>query len=216
MAIFEIEWSRALNAFFVAVPGMLESGGAGSSAGESKSGRRAHRVSMHRRTSRSAFTLLELVLAISILSMLGAVVTPGVRNHLARARDARRLSDMKAVQEAIDRYYEDNHAYPPIGSAGAGGWDVSSDADFIPALVRGGYLHAHAADPLNTSASCYYYFVYPAGSYGCVSDGSFYVLALTAWETTAFASQHGGYFQCSGRNWNSEFAYVTGGGASFE
>jgi len=40
------------------------------------------------------------------------------------------------------------------------------------------------------------------------------VLGLRAFETADMALKNTGYFQCSARNWGSEFAYVTGGGAS--
>ena len=165
---------------------------------------------------RTGFSLLELLISISILSILAAVALPTLRTRLASARDARRLQDIKSIQQAIDQYFLDNRSYPAIGTSGPGGWDVSSDGDFIPLLVRGGYLPAVAQDPLNTGAYYYSYYLYPKGSYGCASDASFYVLGVKNFETADCAAKNKGWFQCSGRNWNNEFAYVTGGGASFQ
>ncbi len=171
---------------------------------------------MHRPRSVAAFSLLELVVSISILSILAAVALPRLTQHLAAARDARRLQDIKNVKQAIDQYFLDNRSYPALGTSGPGGWDVSSDGDFIPELVRSGYLSGVPLDPLNTGSFWYSYYVYPQGSYGCASEGSFYVLGIKSFETADCAAKNAGWFQCSGRNWNDEFAYVTGGGASFQ
>lgn len=163
-----------------------------------------------------AFSLLELVVSISILSILAAVALPHLTQHLASARDARRLQDVKNVKQAIDQYFLDHQAYPPVGTSGPGGWDVSTDGDFIPALVQSGYLASVPMDPLNTGNYAYYYYVYPQGSYGCASEGEFYVLGVKSFETADCAARNAGWFQCSGRDWNDTLAYVTGGGASFQ
>lgn len=171
---------------------------------------------MLRPRNAQAFSLLELVVAISILSILAAVAVPHLTQHLASARDARRLQDVKNVKQALDQYFLDHQSYPSVGTSGPGGWDVSSDGDFIPELVRSGYLGSVPMDPLNDGSHAYYYYVYPKGSYGCASEAAFYVLAVKSFETADCAAKNAGWFQCSGRNWNDEFAYVTGGGASFQ
>jgi type II secretion system protein G len=163
---------------------------------------------------RAGFTLIELVVVVVILAILAAVAVPRFTARLATARDARRLADVKSIQKAIDQYYIDRGAYP-AASAAVGGWDVSNDAAFITSLTQAGYLAEVPSDPINNATYNYRYFVYPAGSYGCVGAQPFYVIGLTNFETAAYVTKYPGYCRCTGRNWNAEFDYVTGGGASF-
>ncbi len=163
------------------------------------------------------FTLIELVVVISILAILSGVLVPRVTNHLKSARDARRLTDIRAVRNAIEQYYQDKGAYPTANANSSyGGWDVSNDGDFIRVLRDKGYLDEDAVDPINDTTYHYRYYVYAKGSYGCVGNTDFYVLGIRNFESSDFAVKNKGFFQCTGRNWNGEFAYVTGGGASLQ
>lgn len=170
---------------------------------------------MNKSTARAGFTLIELVVVISILAILAGALIPRVTNRMAQSRDARRLADVRAVKNAVDQYYIDKGYYPAaLQNAAYGGWDVSQDGDFIPTLISEGYLQSIPKDPINDDTYQYRYYVYDKGTAGCKSDGKFYVLGIRAFETADMALKNTGYFQCSGRNWASEFAYVTGGGAS--
>jgi type II secretion system protein G len=163
------------------------------------------------------FTLIELVVVISILAILSGVLVPRVSSHLESARDARRLTDIKALRSAIEQYFLDRGSYPPANANSLfGGWDVSNDGDFIRVLSEEGYLENDLADPVNDGTYHYRYYVYEKGSYACVGTGDYYVLGIRNFESDEFAARNRGYFECSGRNWNDEFAYVTGGGASMK
>lgn len=158
---------------------------------------------------------MELVVVVLILSVLGGALVPRVANRIAASRDARRLSDVRAVREAIEQFRVSEGRYPaPKKNASFGGWDVSHDGDFIPELVAKGYLREAPRDPKNDATYHYRYYVYEEDAYGCRGDGPFYVLGVRTFETEDMANENPGYFRCSTRNWNAEFAYVTGGGAS--
>jgi general secretion pathway protein G len=163
----------------------------------------------------SGFTLVEFIVAVSVLAILAGAVIPRVTNHLAGARDEQRLADIRAVQAAIEQFHRDKQRYPDARpNASYGGWDVSNDGDFIPELVQFGYLPAPARDP-GEDAGCFYaYFLYDRGTAGCASRGKFYVLGIKSFETASFAARNLGEFQCADRDWSAELAYVTGGGLS--
>ncbi|MCC7015127.1 MAG: prepilin-type N-terminal cleavage/methylation domain-containing protein [Planctomycetes bacterium] len=166
---------------------------------------------------RAGFTLIELIVVVLILAVLAGVLVPRVSNRLASARDTRRMEDITALRDAIEQYFLDEGSYPAASSnASFGGWDVSHDGDLIPNLVKGGYLKEVPADPLNDDTYHYRYYVYSNGSYGCVGSGSYYVLGIKNFETQDFATKNTGYFKCTGRDWNTEFDFVTGGGASYQ
>lgn len=167
--------------------------------------------------TRSGFTLVELIAVVLILAALAGVLVPRVSDRLAAARDARRLADIGRIRDAVERFFLDKGRYPaPAPNPAYGGWDVSNDGDLIPELVEAGYLERAPADPLNTDAYAYRYYVYSKSSYGCVGPGSYYVLGVRAFETPGYRDADSSSFGCVGRDWSTEFAYVTGGGACYQ
>lgn len=58
------------------------------------------------------FTLIELLVVIAIISVLSAVVLSSLNSARKKARDARRVSDMKTMQLALALYYNTNGSYP--------------------------------------------------------------------------------------------------------
>ncbi len=59
-----------------------------------------------------AFTLIELLVVIAIIGILSSVVLASLENARARARDARRMSDIRQIQNALELYYQTNNRYP--------------------------------------------------------------------------------------------------------
>ncbi len=172
---------------------------------------------MKNRPASQGFSLIELVVVISILAILAGVLVPRVTNHMQSARDARRLADVKTVRNAIEQYYMDKAGYPvPNMNSSYGGWDVSHDGNFISVLVNTGYLEEAPVDPINDATYHYRYYVYTAGSYGCKGNTSYYILGIRNFESADFASKNKGFFRCTSRDWGNEFAYVTGGGAHYQ
>lgn len=172
---------------------------------------------MHLPKRNQGFTLIELVVVISILAILAGALIPRVTERMARSRDARRLSDANAVKQAVETYYADKGQWPDANKNPAyGGWDVSHDNNFIQQLRDKGYLPDMAQDPINDNTYHYRYYVYNKGSYGCKGETKYYVLGVRNFETKDFADEHKGFFKCSGRNWGNEFDYVTGAGATFK
>jgi prepilin-type N-terminal cleavage/methylation domain-containing protein len=58
------------------------------------------------------FTLIELMMAIVILTLMSAIIYTNFASSRANSRDARRVSDIKLIQVALDNYYLQNGTYP--------------------------------------------------------------------------------------------------------
>jgi len=64
-------------------------------------------------TKKQGFTLIELLVVIAIIGILTAAGLASFSNAQAKGRDARRKEDLKAIQTALQLYYNDNHNFPP-------------------------------------------------------------------------------------------------------
>ena len=60
------------------------------------------------------FTLIELLVVISIIGILSSVVLASLNSARKKARDARRVSDIKQLQLALEVSFDENGAYPTV------------------------------------------------------------------------------------------------------
>ena len=134
------------------------------------------------------FTLIELLVVISIIGLLPSVVFASLSTERAKARDARRLSDMRQMQTALDLYYDKYNRYPNSDYLGCSSWDTSgagtgeTSGTFTTALVTEGFLPSHLKDPTtNDNCGNYRYYRYPAGYQDCPQ--AFYRLIIMDMET---------------------------------
>ncbi len=58
------------------------------------------------------FTLIELLVVIAILGLLATIVAVSLTSARARARDARRVSDIRQIELALELYYAAHSQYP--------------------------------------------------------------------------------------------------------
>ena len=58
------------------------------------------------------FTLIELVVVVSILAVLSGVLVPRIRGHVEATRDAERLDDLKTIRNAIEQFLMDRGTLP--------------------------------------------------------------------------------------------------------
>lgn len=68
-------------------------------------------------TRTSGFTLLELLVVISIIGILIAISVPAFATAQRQSRNARRLGDLKAVQNCLEQFYVANSSSYAGGSS---------------------------------------------------------------------------------------------------
>lgn len=64
-----------------------------------------------KRTTRG-FTLIELLVVIAIIGILASVVLASLNSAREKSRDARRISDVKQLQLALELYFDASSTYP--------------------------------------------------------------------------------------------------------
>lgn len=71
--------------------------------------------------NKKGFTLIELLVVIAIIGLLSTLAVVSLNNARGKARDARRVSDIKTIQTAMDLYKGD-HADDLTTIAGSANW----------------------------------------------------------------------------------------------
>jgi general secretion pathway protein G len=88
------------------------------------------------RSPRAGFTLIELVVVVSILGILAAIALPNYKNAIIQAKEAVLREDLYRFRDLIDQYQADKGKYPAS----------------LEALVEDGYLRKIPIDPFTRQA----------------------------------------------------------------
>jgi prepilin-type N-terminal cleavage/methylation domain-containing protein len=98
---------------------------------------------MNRR--RFGFTLVELIIVISVIGILAAVTVVGFSRYQADTRDARRESSAATISEALEKYYDENGEYPSCAA-------LEQDASIVTTEVLPGIQAAALVAPQSSSS----------------------------------------------------------------
>ncbi|MCU0679882.1 MAG: prepilin-type N-terminal cleavage/methylation domain-containing protein [Planctomycetes bacterium] len=63
-----------------------------------------------------AFTLIELLVVIAIIAIIATLSVLALSSAREKARDAKRIADIKQLRTALELYYNDANGYPPASS----------------------------------------------------------------------------------------------------
>ena len=99
---------------------------------------------------KQGFTLIELLVVIAIIGILSSVVLASLNSARQKSRDAKRVSDVKQLQLALELYFDSNGGYPSAVSTAT--------------LVTPGYIATIPTDPVGGGA-----YNYAALNAGCTS-----------------------------------------------
>ena len=109
---------------------------------------------------RRGFTLIELLVVIAIIGVLSTLAVVALNNAREKSRDAKRASDIKQVQTALQLYLNDNNGYPvavagvTLGSAGAA--SLSSTNGLAATVAGTTYMGQVPANPTPGGADYVY------------------------------------------------------------
>ncbi|KKT01153.1 MAG: hypothetical protein UW07_C0056G0003 [Candidatus Nomurabacteria bacterium GW2011_GWF2_43_8] len=117
---------------------------------------------------KEGFTLIELLVVVSIISLLSSIVMTSVNNARMKARDTRRIEDLRQIKIALELFFNTNGYYPQATCSG--GWDCngyrySKDTTWDSlATDLAPYIKTLPKDPINsacapwtTASTCYSY-----------------------------------------------------------
>ncbi len=84
----------------------------------------------------AGFTLMELLVVMTIIGILAAIAVPSYQRSLIRAREAVLMEDLYQIRRAIDAHFADKAKYP----------------DSLEGLVEARYLRGLPVDPFTREA----------------------------------------------------------------
>lgn len=104
----------------------------------------------HQKVRIRAFTLIEILIVVSIIGMLTGISTVSYSQFIKKSRDARRTTDLEQIRAQLELYRSKNNSYPQTISFGGPFCDQSGCAP-----AGNTYMQKIPNDPMPPNA--YYY-----------------------------------------------------------
>ncbi len=99
------------------------------------------------------FTLIEMLVVMTIIGMVAAIAVPSLMNAIDRSRRSSTMADIRTLGTALERYAFDHHRYPVVDDMAALRGEL--EPDYIKKLpMRDGWSHPFVFE-VDTSGSTY-------------------------------------------------------------
>ncbi len=142
------------------------------------------------------FTLVELLVVVSIIGILATLLVANYNATRQRARDAQRKSDLRNIQTALRVYYNDKGRYPPASSGRISGCGTgSSVCDWGGSFSSNGVVYMNVL-PKDPSSDRSYYYDYDSATgdytlYACLENKADDKCIYTSCSSNRFPSASG-------------------------
>ncbi len=110
-------------------------------------------ISSKNKKDNSGFTLIELLVVISIISLLSSIVLAALSDAKAKARDVRRMQDLKQIGNALELYRSDNGEYPHQAGYEEVNSNNTTQWNWLNGKLSPKYISSLPKDPLNMPVS---------------------------------------------------------------
>jgi len=84
----------------------------------------------------AGFTLMELVIVMTVIAILATIAIPIYQKHIQRAREVVLMKDLFEIRGALDKYYADKEKAPAT----------------LQDIVEAGYMRSIPQDPITKSS----------------------------------------------------------------
>lgn len=139
--------------------------------------------------NKKGFTLVELLVVIAIIGLLSTIAIVSLGSARAKARDTKRIADMKQVATALEQYFSDQGGYPSVTTAGT--------------YIVLGSTNAKMLVSTNTTAAGT-----ATGSFGAAgSSGTVYMGNIPSYPTPGKSGVSSG---CATAAANADYCYTSG------
>lgn len=133
----------------------------------------------------SGFTLVEILVVVSIIGLLLSVTLFGVGGARESARDAKRKSDIELIRSGLELYKADCKGYPVTLSLVGGTSSLVGTGATTACAIANTYISPNPADPMHPTRS----FVYaPVGTVGPNGANAYEICASLEGGGTAVTS----------------------------
>ncbi|HEX8994286.1 MAG TPA: prepilin-type N-terminal cleavage/methylation domain-containing protein [Candidatus Paceibacterota bacterium] len=105
-----------------------------------------------KKTFTRGFTLIELLVVIAIIAILASIILASLNQARVKSRDARRIADVKQLQNALELYNNDNGQYPTALAALAPKYIATIPTDPLATTTQ--YQYAGLQGSATSAATC--------------------------------------------------------------